>query len=52
MKRSLMKKLTVAGSTAVLAFGAVACDVEEGAGDGGGVEDPVLDEGGDTGGEL
>ncbi len=40
MKRSLMKKLTVAASTAVLAFGAVACDVEEG--DGGGVDDPVL----------
>lgn len=50
MKRTLMQKLAVAASASALAFGAAACQVEEGGGSlDPAQEDPLLegDEGGD-----
>lgn len=48
MKRTLTKKLAIAASASALAFGAAACQVEEG---GSGLdpaqEDPLMEEGGD-----
>jgi len=46
MKRTLMHKLTIAASASALAFGAVACQVEDGDGLEPGQEDPLLDDGG------
>lgn len=46
MRRNLLTKLTLAASAAALAFGAVACEVEDNGTDPG-VEDPALDDTGD-----
>ncbi|MFA9433000.1 hypothetical protein [Egicoccus sp. AB-alg2] len=45
MKRTLMHKLTIAASASALAFGAVACQVEDGEGLDPAQEDPLLDDG-------
>lgn len=49
MKRTLTKKLAIAASASALAFGAAACQVEDGEGLDPAQEDPLLegDEGGD-----
>lgn len=53
MKRSLLHKFAVAGATATLAFGGVACEAEQPADPGLEGEDPLEDDtGGDTGDDL
>lgn len=44
MKRTMMQKLTIAASASALAFGAVACQVEDGEGLDPAQEDPLLDD--------
>jgi hypothetical protein len=48
VKRNLTTKLALSGAAAALAFGAVACEVEEGTQDPG-LDDPIID---DTGNDL
>lgn len=44
MKRTLTKKLAIAASASALAFGAAACQVEDGEGLDPAMEDPLLDD--------